>query len=173
MNYAWLTGTSIVDGEGLRASLFVSGCRRHCNGCFNKQAWDFNYGAEFTQDTLKELVRLVSQKQMSGITILGGEPFEPENLQGVHDICKAVRKIPKRTIWIYTGYTLEELQERNDPIIDDVLALTDVLVDGPFVEDLKDINLKFRGSSNQRIIDMYRTNLAGKLMLWEEKETWL
>lgn len=168
MNYAGYLGTSIVDGIGLRVSIFVSGCRRHCNGCFNKVTWDFNYGEEFTANILKELVRLVSFDHMDGISILGGEPFEPENLEGVHEICKAIRRISGKTIWIYTGYTLEELQGRDDPLVDDILALADVLVDGPFIEELRDLNLRFKGSSNQRIIDMHRTNLAGHLILWED-----
>lgn len=169
MNYASLITDSIVDGTGVRVALFVSGCRRHCNGCFNKVTWDFNYGTEFTSETMQTIRKLLADSLISGISILGGEPFEPENRETVREICVATHKIRSKNVWIYTGFTLEELQALNDPIVDDILALTDVLVDGPFIEEKRDLALKFRGSSNQRIIDMYRTNLSGKLMLWEDE----
>lgn len=169
MNYASLISDSIVDGVGVRVALFVSGCRRHCNGCFNKITWDFNYGTKFTAETMRTIRKLLADPLISGISILGGEPFEPENRETVREICIATHSIRSKNVWIYTGFTLEELRALNDPIVDDILALTDVLVDGPFIEEQRDLTLKFRGSSNQRIIDMYRTNLSGKLMLWEDE----
>lgn len=165
MNYANVQTTDIVNGVGVRVTLFVSGCRRACKGCFNSVAWDFNYGVPFTFDSQAWTIikRELSNDYVHGLTILGGEPMEPENINTVRDIVAAVRRdFPTKTIWIYTGYTFEELTNH------DLLSMIDVLVDGAFVEELRDITLQFRGSSNQRIIDVPATLQSGSIVLWKE-----
>lgn len=152
MNYAKINATDIANGIGVRVSLFVSGCNRRCKGCFNPETWDYDYGKEFTVDTLYELKDLVSKDYISGLTILGGEPLDPENRHMVTLICCWIKRhVPNKTIWIYTGYTYEKVKHL------DVLNYVDVLVDGAYIEELKDISLPFRGSSNQRIIDVARS----------------
>ena len=160
MNYCKLNKYDVANGPGVRVSLFVSGCRNYCKGCFNKAAWDFNYGKLFNGNTMDEIIETLSLDYISGLTILGGEPFEPENQNQVYNIVKYVRlRFPNKTIWIYSGYTIEQiLREKN---IKDttywILSNCDVLVDGKFDESLYDISLRFRGSSNQRIIDLKNT----------------
>ena len=166
MNYANVQTTDIVNGVGVRVTLFVSGCRRACKGCFNRVAWDFNYGMPFTFDCPGWAIikRELSHDYVHGLTILGGEPMEPENIDTVRDIVAAVRHdFPTKSIWIYTGYTFEELSDHHD-----LLSMIDVLVDGAFVEELRDITLQFRGSSNQRIIDVPATLQSGAIVLWKE-----
>lgn len=149
MNYCKINRVDVANGTGVRVSLFVSGCRNHCKGCFNKETWDFNYGEKFTSDTLEEILELLAPNYIQGLTILGGDPFEPENIETVMELCKEVKtRYPSKDIWVYTGYHYENFS--NHPIMDFI----EVLVDGPFVENLKDISLKFRGSSNQRIINL-------------------
>lgn len=168
MNYAGLNKYDSANGPGVRVSLFVSGCNHHCKNCFNPEAWDFNYGEEFTDDTLHEIIDAMTHKWISGITFLGGEPMDPKNVVKVNQIIRRIRcSFPHKTIWLYSGYTLEELMSRyQNMFLDetigqevgyatgDILRNIDVLVDGEFVDDLKDLKLRFRGSSNQRIIDM-------------------
>lgn len=151
MNYATIKNFDIANGPDVRVSIFVSGCRRGCKGCFNKEAWNFNYGQEFTSETLQELVRLLDDPNISGLSILGGDPFEPENRDAVYEICKLVKFLnPSKDIWVWTGYDFLE-----DGLIDlPVMKHIDVLIDGPFEEDKKDLRLKWRGSWNQRIIDV-------------------
>ena len=164
-NIKWL---SIENGDGVRVSLFVSGCRNKCKHCFSQCTWDFNYGQVFTNETLKSLLNGLKMDYIQGLTILGGEPLEPENQKTVLDIIKAVKTTyPDKDIWLYTGFVLQEdktikdpinkdIQNRgNTPYLHEILNLIDVLVDGRFEEDKKDISLKFRGSSNQRIIKMH------------------
>ena len=161
MKYGRLNKTDIANGPGVRVSLFVSGCRNRCNGCFNPEAWDFNYGKEFTLKTLIEIDTALEPDYIDGLTILGGDPFEPENIETVTALCKIMAyENCLKSIWIYTGYLYEDLKDL------EIMDYIDVLVDGPFIESLKDISLKFRGSTNQRIIDIPATRRSGNIELW-------
>lgn len=159
MNYAVIKKNDIANGSGVRVSLFVSGCRHHCKNCFNQEAWDFAYGTPFTEETIEEILTSLAPGYVAGLSLLGGEPFEPENQAEVLRLVSRVRqRFPKKSIWCYTGFTLERdlLAGRiGDPqTVRELLSCLDVLVDGKFVEDLKDPGLLFRGSSNQNIIDV-------------------
>lgn len=161
MNYAALKKTDIANGTGVRVSLFVSGCRRHCKECFNSETWDFNFGEKFTDDTMTEIIDALSYDYIEGFSLLGGEPFEKENRETVFEILKTIReKFPDKTIWCYSGFTFEELLESG---AGNILELLDVLVDGAFVLEKKNLSLKFRGSENQRIIDVKKTLESGKI----------
>lgn len=171
MNYAEIKKTDIANGEGVRVSLFVSGCRRHCKNCFNKVTWDFNYGKPFTEEVEEELLQALSPDYIAGLTLLGGDPMEPENQRVLYPFVKKVReRLPKKTIWCYTGYTFKdgaiEEEQANCEVTRDFISLFDVLVDGRFVEELKDIRLVFRGSSNQRIIDVKKTLSSRNIVLY-------
>ncbi|MDE6656734.1 MAG: anaerobic ribonucleoside-triphosphate reductase activating protein [Anaeroplasmataceae bacterium] len=163
MNYATIKKYDIANGLGVRVSLFVSGCTHHCKNCFNAVAWDFNYGNLFTKEIEDEILTALKQPMISGLTLLGGEPMEPQNQKGLYAFLKRVKEeVPTKDIWCYTGYTLETDLLKGKvhlDITDEILSMIDVLVDGKFVEELKDIKLKFRGSSNQRVIDL-KTTLA-------------
>ena len=158
MNFAAIRKCDIANGEGVRVSLFVSGCTHRCKGCFNEEAQDFNYGEPYTAEIEDEIIEALKPDHIAGLTLLGGEPMEPVNQRTILPLLERVRKVfgARKTIWIYTGCTLEELRDVQSrwrcEATDAILALTDVLVDGPFIEELKDISLQFRGSSNQRII---------------------
>ena len=149
MNYLNILDCSIADGEGVRVVLFVSGCPHHCLGCHNPESWNFNAGKEFTPSTLSKLYELLSRDYIDGLTISGGEPLAPQNIEVVLEICKNIKnKFPNKNIWIYTGYTVdEELEAKLKPYVD-------VVVDGEFIQSLRDITLPFRGSSNQNIIKL-------------------
>lgn len=173
MYYGEIKNCDIANGIGVRVTLFVSGCTNHCEHCFQPETWDFHYGQPFTEETEETVLRLLEPEYINGLTLLGGEPFEPENQRALLPFLRRVRaERPEKTIWAYSGFTLEELrQEGSHPrceVTDDVLDLVDVLVDGRFVEAKKDISLRFRGSSNQRIIDLKKTRAAGKVILWDE-----
>lgn len=162
MNYATIKYVDIANGLGVRTSLFVSGCTHHCPGCFNSEAWDFDAGVPFDEEAQQAVLNSLAPAYIAGLTILGGEPMEPQNQRALLPFLKKVRATyPKTSIWLYTGDTLEELQNKNSPRhtekTEELLSLLDVLVDGRFEEDKKDITLKFRGSSNQRLIDMPAT----------------
>jgi anaerobic ribonucleoside-triphosphate reductase activating protein len=155
MNYGTIKNLDIANGPGCRVSLFVSGCRRHCKGCFNQEAQSFSYGKEFTYGTLLELLEMLENPHVKGLSILGGDPFEPENRDMVLTICKIVRENfgPNKTIWMWTGYDFID-----DSLLDlPVMKYIDVLVDGPFIEEQKNLNLFYRGSANQRVIDVQRS----------------
>ena len=155
MNYGKIITYDVGNGDGIRITLFVSGCKRHCKNCFNKQTWDFNYGKPFTKETLKFIEKEINKPYINGITILGGEPLEFENREVVSKICKHIKnKYPNKTIWIYTGFIYEDLIKENDKHLNTILKNIDVLVDGPFIDELKNIKLQFRGSSNQRILKL-------------------
>ena len=159
MNYANIKKYDIADGPGVRVSLFVSGCRHHCKGCFNSEAWDFEYGRPYTAETEAEILEALKPGYIAGLTLLGGEPFEPENQVELVTLLRKVRETyPEKSIWSYTGFVYDKDLvpggRAYTDVTDEMLSYLDVLVDGPFVEELKDITLQFRGSSNQRIIKM-------------------
>lgn len=171
MNYAEIKKTDIANGEGVRVSLFVSGCRRRCKNCFNKVTWDFSYGKPFTEEVEEELLQALSPDYIAGLTLLGGDPMEPENQRVLYPFVQKVRaRLPNKTIWCYTGYTFKdgaiEEEQANCEVTRAFISLFDVLVDGRFIEDLKDIRLVFRGSSNQRIIDVKKTLSRGNIVLY-------
>lgn len=170
MNYAEIKKTDIANGTGVRVSLFVSGCTHHCKGCFNSETWDFDYGKEFTEQTEEELLQAMKPEFITGLTLLGGEPFEPDNQRCLVSFLRKVRRqYPQKTIWCYSGYLLDKelLSESRArcEVTDEMLSLLDVLVDGEFVLEKKDITLRFRGSSNQRIIDVKKTLKDGKITI--------
>lgn len=164
MNYAATKKTDIANGPGVRVSLFVSGCRRHCKGCFNSETWDFGYGNLFGKSTMNEILEALDKEYIEGFSVLGGEPFEKENKETVYNIIRTVKeKVPQKTIWCYSGFTFEELKESSR----NILELIDVLVDGAFVEEKKNLRLKFRGSENQRIIDVKKSLEKGETVEFE------
>lgn len=169
MNYANIKTYSIENGTGVRVSLFVSGCTHHCRDCFNEQAWDFEYGNPFTEDTENAVIEALTPDYMAGITLLGGEPMEPVNQRGLLPLLKRIRKeLPQKTVWAYTGYVYEDLLEggrAHCEVTEELLSLCDILVDGPFIAEKKNISLRFRGSENQRIIDLKATRETGKVVL--------
>jgi anaerobic ribonucleoside-triphosphate reductase activating protein len=172
MNYGQIYYADTANGPGCRTSLFVSGCTHHCKECFNQETWDFDYGEVFTEETENEVVESVKPDYISGLTILGGEPMESRNQEAVeHLVLRVRREAPKAAIWIYSGFTFEELTDSDSAChtryTDSILSNIDVLVDGPFEIDKKDISLLFRGSSNQRIINVPETLEKGKIILSE------
>lgn len=173
MNYATIKKRDIANGPGVRVSLFVSGCTHRCPGCFNEVAWDFSYGEPFTPQVEEELLTLMGPEFVAGMTLLGGEPFEPANQRALLPFLRRVKeRFPQKTLWCYSGYTLEELQGESRArcsATDEMLALLDVLVDGRFILEKKNIRLRFRGSENQRLIDMNKTREAGEIVLWDDK----
>lgn len=172
MNYGEIKKNDIANGEGVRTSLFVSGCRHHCKGCFNAQTWDFAYGEPFTEETMLQILNDCEPYWINGLSILGGEPFEPENQRVLLPFLVMFKeKYPQKDVWCYTGFTLEEITGKvesraNTDISKEMLSLIDVLVDGPFEEDKKDITLKFHGSSNQRVIDVKKTIENNEIVLY-------
>lgn len=172
MNWAAIKKTDIANGEGVRVSLFVSGCTHHCKGCFNSEAWSFDYGEKYTKETEDEIIEALRPSYIRGLTLLGGEPFEAANqVELVKLLGRVVTVLPEKDIWCYTGYTLESdllsSSRARCPVTDEMLSYIDVLVDGEFVESLRDITLRFRGSANQRIIDMKKTLQSGSTVLKE------
>lgn len=172
MNYCNIKDCDIADGPGVRVTLFVSGCTNHCKGCFQPETWNFNYGDEFTKDVEDKLIKLLEPHYIAGLTLLGGDPFEPSNQIALLPFVRRVREcFPEKSIWAYSGFTYEELKmdgaHPRCEATDELLGLLDVLVDGRFVEEKKDLRLRFRGSSNQRIIDVKKTIACGKIVLWE------
>ncbi len=176
MNYAEIKRYDIANGPGVRVSLFVSGCRHRCEDCFNEIAWDFSYGKEFTEDVQEMLLGYISSPQIKGITLLGGEPFEVENQRGLLPFVKKVREsFPEKTIWCFSGFTYEQLcgKEKSRArceVTDELLSLIDVLVDGRYEKEKRNIMLRFRGSENQRLIDMNKTRECGEVVIWNDGE---
>lgn len=173
MNYAQIKNCDIANGPGVRVSLFVSGCTHRCKGCFNEIAWDFNYGEPFTQQTVDMLLEMLAPGHIKGITLLGGEPFEPENQPAIVDFLRQLKaKYPEKSVWAFSGYLFDRdiLTGKLGPweITREYISYLDVLVDGPFVLEKKDLSLRFRGSSNQRIIDVPATLEKGEIVLWED-----
>ena len=175
MNYATIKYCDIANGEGVRTSLFVSGCRRHCPNCFNAVAWDFNYGEPFTKEVRNKILESLAPGYINGLSLLGGEPFEPENQRELLPFVRNFKALyPNKTVWCYSGYTWEQLTGKElcaarCEVTDELLQLLDVLVDGEFVQAKHDISLRFRGSSNQRLLDVPRTLAAGQPVWWEDE----
>jgi anaerobic ribonucleoside-triphosphate reductase activating protein len=172
MNYATIKFNDIANGNGIRTSLFVSGCTHRCKGCFNSEAWDFSYGKPFTKEVEDEILKSLDSEWVDGLSLLGGEPFEPQNQKVLYPFLKRVKELyPTKDIWCYTGYLFDsELLNNSRAKIDitvDMLSLIDVLVDGKFIEEQKNISLKFRGSENQRLIDVKKSFQEQKVVLWE------
>ena len=171
MNYATIKKTDVANGPGVRVSLFVSGCTHHWKGCFNSEAWDFHYGQAYTEETEQEILQALAPDYIRGLSLLGGEPMEPENRGAVLSLVKKVREqYPQKTIWCYTGYHFDRdllrWMEEGDPVITELLPLLDVIVDGEFIEERKNLRLAFRGSENQRILDVQLSlrEKCGKLL---------
>ena len=157
MNYGTVKTVDVADGEGVRVSLFVSGCRNRCPGCFQPETWDFGYGKPFTKETEDRIIEALRPSWIQGLSVLGGDPMEPENQEALLPFLKRVRdELPDKDVWLYTGYTFDHVS--GSPL----LPLVDVLVDGPFMEEQKDAGLAFRGSRNQRIIDLHRRQGHGR-----------
>lgn len=173
MNYAEIKNCDIANGPGVRISLFVSGCTHHCPGCFNQVAWDFDYGQPFTQQTIDQILEMLKPGYIKGLTLLGGEPFEPENQGAIVELLRQIKeKYPEKSIWAFSGYLFDRdiLSGRlgNWEITKEYLSYLDVLVDGPFVEAKKNLSLRFRGSENQRIIDVPASLASNRIVLWQD-----
>ena len=167
MNYCEIKFTDVANGPGVRVSLFVSGCRHRCEGCFNPETWDFSYGQPFTEQTEQAILEALAPDYIQGLTLLGGDPLEPENRRALLPFLKRVRALyQKKDIWCFTGDTLEKLWKEKEAT--EFLKEIDVLVDGPFVLARRNLMLKFRGSDNQRLLDIPHSFAAGKAVEWEE-----
>lgn len=173
MNYAEIKNVDVANGPGVRVSLFVSGCPHHCPGCFNQESWDFGYGRPFDQEAMNEILRLLKPNHIKGFSLLGGEPFASQNQKAVLDIVRRVRnEYPDKEIWCWTGYRFEDLEagrvgEHSRKLLEEI----DVLIDGPFIEIQKDLSLRFRGSANQRIINVPSSMYANRIVSWEDSQT--
>ena len=171
MYYSVIKPVDIANGVGVRVTLFVSGCTHHCKGCFQPQTWAFDYGQPYTQQTEDEILSLLQPPYIRGLTLLGGEPMEPDNQRALLHLLQRVRtELPKKDVWCYSGYTLEQLTGQSRArceVTDELLTMIDVLVDGEFVEEKRNISLKFRGSENQRLIDLPATLKQGTVVLYD------
>ena len=172
MNYGAIKKFDIADGPGVRVSLFVSGCTHHCRECFQPETWNFDYGQPFTKETEQELFEALDKEYICGLTLLGGEPFEPQNQRVLVPFLRLVKeRFPEKSIWSYTGYTLEtdllSPSRARCEVTDEMLSMLDVLVDGEFVLEKKNLRLRFRGSENQRLIDLKETLATGNTVLWD------
>ncbi len=170
MNYAVIKNCDIANGPGVRVSLFVSGCTHHCPGCFNAVAWDFAYGQLFTEETVEEILTMLRPDYIRGLTLLGGEPFEPENQGAIVELLRRVKQeLPQKSIWAFSGYLFDrDICSGRLGDTAEYLSYLDVLVDGPFVEAKKNLSLRFRGSENQRIIDVPASLRSGQIVLWQD-----
>lgn len=174
MNYATIKYCDIANGVGVRTSLFVSGCTHRCKNCFNSEAWDFSFGNVFDDSVADEILASLTPNYIAGLSLLGGEPMEPSNQRGLLPLVRAVKqRFPNKSIWCYTGYTLETDLLTGGRVCceatDELLSYIDVLVDGEFIQDLYDITLRFRGSANQRLIDLPKTLKYQKTVLWSDE----
>jgi anaerobic ribonucleoside-triphosphate reductase activating protein len=173
LNYADIKNYDIANGPGVRVSLFVSGCTHHCKGCFNKEAWDFNYGKTFDEERENEVLKALEPHYIKGLSLLGGEPFEPQNQQGLIPVLKKAKaKYPEKKVWAYSGYLFDrdivgDMSKKYSQT-NEMLKYVDYIVDGEFKEELKNPTLRFKGSSNQRIIDVQKSLKENKVVLWEE-----
>ena len=176
MNYATIKNCDIANGPGVRVSLFVSGCTHRCPGCFNEVAWDFEYGDPFTEETIQTILNMLKPAHIKGLTLLGGEPFEPQNQPEIVKLLRRVKSVyPEKSIWAFSGYLFDKdiLSGRLGPwdITEEFLSYLDVLVDGPFIQTQKNLSLRFRGSENQRLIDVPATMEKGCVVLWQDWQT--
>ena len=174
MKYAKIKNCDVANGPGVRVSLFVSGCNHHCKNCFNKEAWDFNYGNDFTQKEEDEIIEYLKPEYITGLSLLGGEPFEKTNQEGLVPLIKKVKETyPDKKIWCYTGFTFDKqilgqmIGEEHNQTTEEMLENIDYIVDGRFVEELKNPRLQFRGSSNQRIIDVKKSLAQNEIVIWD------
>ena len=172
MNYATIKNCDIANGPGVRVSLFVSGCTHRCPGCFNEVAWDFDYGQPFTEETVKTILDMLRPSYIKGLTLLGGEPFEPRNQADVVKLLRRIRReLPEKSIWAFSGYLFEkDMLSGRIGDVSEYLSHLDVLVDGPFIQAKKNLSLRFRGSENQRIIDVKASLAEGRTMLWDDDQ---
>ena len=172
MNYATIKNCDIANGPGVRVSLFVSGCTHRCPGCFNEVAWDFDYGQPFTEETIESILDMLRPSYIKGLTLLGGEPFEPRNQADVVKLLRRIRaELPEKSIWAFSGYLFEkDMLSGRIGDLSEYLSYLDVLVDGPFVQAKKNLNLRFRGSENQRIIDVKASLAEGRTILWDDDQ---
>ena len=170
MNYATIKNCDIANGPGVRVSLFVSGCTHRCPGCFNEVAWDFHYGQPFNQEVMDRIVQMLRPDYIRGLTLLGGEPFEPENQGAIVQLLRQVkRELPQKSIWAFSGYLFDrDILSGRLGDTREYLSYLDVLVDGPFIEAQKNLSLRFRGSENQRLIDVPASLAAGEIVLWQD-----
>ncbi len=172
MYYATIKNCDIANGPGIRVSLFVSGCTHRCKGCFNEVAWDFDYGTPFTQETVDQILDMLRPSYIRGLTLLGGEPFEPQNQGPILELLRVIKKTyPQKSIWAFSGYQFETILSGKlgpQEITKEYLSYLDVLVDGPFVLERKNLNLRFRGSENQRLIDVPASLQKGEAVLWDD-----
>ena len=172
MNYATIKPLDVANGEGIRVSLFVSGCTHHCPECFNSETWDFNYGEPYTDEVEEKVLNQLGKSMVQGLSLLGGEPFEPCNQRVLVKLLRRARALyPEKTVWCYTGYVydkeLKAPSRARCEVTDEMLSMIDVLVDGRFEKDKKSLNLRFRGSTNQRVLDLKATEETGEIVLWE------
>ncbi len=175
MNYAEIKQYDVANGTGVRVSIFVSGCTHHCKHCFNEETWDFNYGRSFSETEVDQIVEYLKPDYVAGLSVLGGEPFEPSNQEGLLPLLQAVKKeYPEKDIWCYTGYLFDKqiLEDmcRKSEVTRQMLSCIDILVDGRFVEEKKNLKLRFRGSENQRIIDVKKSLEQGRVIHWEHEK---
>lgn len=173
MNYAEIKDCDIANGPGVRVSLFVSGCTHRCPGCFNEVAWDFEYGKPFTQETVAYILKLLKPEHIKGLTLLGGEPFEPQNQPALVELLRQVKaECPEKSVWAFSGYLFDRdiLSGRlgDFGVTWEFLSYLDVLVDGPFIAEKKNLSLRFRGSENQRLIDVKASLAQGRTVLWQD-----
>ena len=171
MNYAAIKNCDIANGPGVRVSLFVSGCRHHCKECFNPETWEFSYGEPFDEAVIDKILAMLTPAYIRGITYLGGEPFDPHNQESLLLLSRRIRQeLPEKSIWAFTGYVYGSNLPMLPGVTQELLEHLDVLVDGPFIAAQKNLSLRFRGSSNQRLIDMPKTLAAGTVVLWDERQ---
>ena len=170
MNFATIKNCDIANGPGVRVSLFVSGCTHRCPGCFNEVAWDFDYGQPFTQETIDSIIDMLRPSYVRGLTLLGGEPFEPQNQGAIVELLRQIKKeLPQKSIWAFTGFLFDkDILSGRLGDCSEYLSYLDVLVDGPFVEAKKNLSLRFRGSENQRLIDVPASLRSGEIILWTD-----
>lgn len=178
MNYATIKKYDVANGPGVRVSLFVSGCTHHCPGCFNPETWDFNFGKPFDSDVMNEILEAIQPSYIHGFTLLGGEPFEYVNQQGVLPLLKEIKnRFPNKDIWCFTGYDFEKdiLGDMVNkwPETSEMLSYIDVLVDGEFVEAKRNLSLRFRGSENQRLIKVAESLSANEVILWDDSKEFM
>lgn len=174
MNYGEIKNCDIANGSGVRVTLFVSGCTNRCEGCFQPETWSFDYGKPFTSETRQQILDMLEPRYINGLTLLGGDPFEPENQRALLPFIRRVKqKFPNKDIWAYTGFIYDKLASEDGyharcEVTDELLSYIDVLVDGPFILAQKDITLRFKGSANQRLIDLNKTRQSGTVTIWND-----